>query len=215
MANLNPTAKEWICLLGCISSLAVSFFYRAHNDIAVASTFTIIAIIALVDYERRSTWPLLFLVIIVKLLVSPAEVFIASMHKDVWYAPFMFYLSSALFDLALVFCITAYSSGSILSRWFRVKHATSLPQVYLISAVLVASAFYACAQAVEWLVYFFDRSNNGHLPFLFGMELPFFYMFQNEVKLALKIVFDLMLWSLLLTPERWSLLRRLQGRFQD
>lgn len=215
MLNLNSTAKEWICLLGCISSLAVSFFYRTQNDIAVYLTFAIIAIVALIDYQRRSTWPLLFLVVVVKLLVSPAEVFIASMHKDVWYAPFVFYLSSALFDLALIFCIAAYGRDSVLSRWFSVKNAQPLPQVFLISAVLAISAFYACAQACEWLVYFLDRSNGGHLPFLFGLELPFFYMLQNEVKLGLKLIFDMLLWSLLLEPKRWGFVQRLRGSSRD
>jgi len=215
LANLNSTAKEWICLLGCISSLAVGFFYRTHNDIAVTFTFSIILFVAALDIKQRSVWPLLALVVILKLVAIPVEISVATLHKDVWYGPFIFYLSSALIDLSLLFCLTAYSSEVLLVRLFRVKTVKRYPHIFLMSALLAFSAFYACAQAIEWLIYFLDRSSGGKLPFMFGLEYPPFYMFQNEVKLTLKIVFDLMLWSLLLTPERWSLLRRLQGRFQD
>ncbi|HAT41713.1 MAG TPA: hypothetical protein DCS87_08295 [Rheinheimera sp.] len=212
LTRQNSTAKEWICLLGCISSLAVSFFYRQYNDIAVSLTFGIIVLVAVLDWKQRTVWPLLLIIGAAKLLAIPVELILTQLSGEVVYGPLMFYLSSALIDVAMLLCITAYHKDSTVLGWFKIDNPKPFPQTQLMSAVLMTSAFYAFAQATEWLVYFLDMANGGKLPFLFGMKLPLFYAFQNEVKLALKLAFDLLLWSLLLDADRWSVLRRLQRR---
>lgn len=212
MTRQNTTAKEWICLLGCISSLAVSFFYRDYNEFAVSLTFGICVLVALVDWKERAAWPLLFIIAAVKLIAIPVETILTELSSEVVYGPLMFYLSSALIDFAMLMCITAYYRDPLFIKWFRIDKTKTFPHIQLMSMVLFTSAFYAFAQAIEWLVYFWDMANGGKLPFLFGMRLPLFYAFQNEVKLALKLAFDLLLWSLLLDADRWQLLRWLQRR---
>lgn len=212
MKSTRYVLRELIFLIGCLLTLTISLYFDAINSLSIIVTFSILFILSVVDIKERALYPVIFTIALVKLLQIPIEIFVAKLSSQFVLSPFIYYLSSAFLDVFMIFAVSAYANDEFLQKLFKVSKVRPVPHTYFMIIILGCSAIYACAQAVEWLVYFLDHEAGGKMPFLFNLNMPLFYSFQNEVKFSLKLMFDLVLWSLLLEPERWKILDKISSK---
>ena len=113
----------------------------------------------------------------------------------------------SLLDLLLAFFIVHYHKDAALYRFFKVQEpARRVPQVYLLSLMLAVSSLVSFLLAAEVMLFYVDEN-------FFDGATPFFHSIHKPVRLACKIMFDLAIWSMLLNPDHWRFLRRIEQRF--
>jgi hypothetical protein len=106
----------------------------------------------------------------------------------------------------MAFWIVHYHNDRALLKFFQAKAQVNLPQVMLMAFLLAVSSLFSCLQAVEYIIYTQD-------PSFYRDSVPFLYEHQIAVKLTLKTLFDACIWSLLLDPNRWKILQKIQNKF--
>ncbi len=176
------------------------------NNFSNADTVRLISYISfscvvLFSLKKPHTLPLLTLILIIKLLQFPISLFLNNFENALYY-----YLCSALLDLLMAFWIVHYHNDRALLKFFQAKAQVNLPQVMLMAFLLAVSSLFSCLQAVEYIIYTQD-------PSFYRDSVPFLYEHQIAVKLTLKTLFDACIWSLLLDPNRWKILQKIQNKF--
>lgn len=157
--------------------------------------------VVLFSLSRPHTLPLLMLILIIKLLQFPISLFLSNFDNALYY-----YLCSALLDLVMAFSIVHYHNDAFLLKTFNAKAQANVPQVYLMALLLAISSLVSCLQAVEYIIYTQD-------PSFYQGSIPFLYQHQLAIKLTLKMLFEACIWSLLLDPNRWKILQKIQNKF--
>ncbi|MDZ7868716.1 MAG: hypothetical protein U5L02_05855 [Rheinheimera sp.] len=145
--------------------------------------------------------PLLLLILMIKLLQLPISYFLKNIDTALVY-----YLCSALIDLLMAFCIVHYHNDRYLLKLFRSSGREQVPQVYLMALLLAISSLIACLQAMEYVIYTMD-------PTFYGKSTPWIYEHQRVIKQTLKTLFELSVWALLLDPNHWKILQKIQNKF--
>ncbi len=201
MNQTSDIVKNGIAGLLCLLSLAIPFYVDHQPDIERLVSFSAIAFIALLSLQRRHILPMLLLIVLIKLLQLPISYFLKTLDTALVY-----YLCSALIDLVMAFCIVHYHNDAKLMSLCRANKAGHVPQVFLMALLLAVSSLLACLQAVEYVIYTMD-------PGFYGDSKPWIYQHQRTIKLTLKTLFELSIWSLLLDPDRWKVLRKIQDKF--
>ena len=201
MNRAKNTAKDVLCLTICILSLAAIFHFESifYNHIA-----TTIAILTVTFFSRnqRQNLPILLCVICVQLIEFTVNMSLSAMRMHLLQLTL-----ASLLDLLLAFFIVHYHKDRTLFRWCRVPEpARSVPQVYLLSVFLACSSLFSFLLAGEIMLFYVDEN-------FFQGQVPFFHSISGPVKLTLKVLFDLAIWSLLLDPARWWFLRKIEQRF--
>lgn len=199
MNRAKNTAKDFTGLTICILSLAGIFYF---NDFVYNYLATGIAVfmVGILSNGRRENFPILSFVIVVQaveLIASmlPAEALLLKLT------------AVSLLDLLLAFFIVHYHKDPALYRFFKVNEpAKRVPQVYLLSLALAVTSLFSFLMAAEVMLFFVDEN-------FFNGAMPFFHSISNPVRLACKIMFDLAIWSMLLNPNHWKILRRIEQRF--
>lgn len=181
--------------------MAAPFYLNHQPDFERMISFSSIIIIALFSLKRRQILPLLLLIVVIKLLQFPISYFLKTLDTALIY-----YLCSALIDLVMAFCIVHYHDDSALLKLCRAQRQGYVPQVYLMALLLAFSSLIACLQAMEYVIYTMD-------PAFYGKSVPWIYEHQHAIKLTLKTLFELSIWSLLLDPNRWKILQKIQNKF--
>lgn len=189
--------------LAFIGLVAAGLFFELIKsaDSARLVSYASLLIVLLFSLKRPHILPLLLLVLVIKLLQVPISLFLKTLD-----GAFFYYLSSALLDLLMAFFIVHYHNDEYLLRKFKVQHQQAVPQVFLMAGLLAISSLVACLQAIEYILY---QSN----PELFNGGKPFIYQHQKFIKLTLKTLFEVCIWSLLLDPKRWPILVKIERRF--
>jgi hypothetical protein len=185
----------------CLLTAGLFFELTMAADMARLISYGSFAFVVLLSLKRPHILPLLVMVLVIKLLQVPISLFL----KDIDDA-LLYYLSSALLDLLMAFFIVHYHNDEFLLRKFKAQSPQSVPQVFLMAGLLAISSLVACLQAIEYILY---QSN----PDLFNGGMPFIYQHQKFIKLTLKTLFEVCIWSLLLDPKRWPILVKIERRF--
>lgn len=185
----------------CLTTAGLYFELNKSADYARLVSYTSLAIVVLLSLKRPQVLPLLMLVLLIKVLQIPISLYFDGFKSALYY-----YLSSALLDLLLAFFIVHYHNDEHLMRWFRVEIVKPVPQVFLMTALLAISSLFAVLQAIEYILYVSDKN-------FFGGNKPFLYLHQQQIKLTLKTLFEMCIWSLLLDPKRWPILVKIERRF--
>lgn len=184
----------------CISTLASSVYFRSDAAIVVTLSFFMVFIVGIFSTTLRHILPILFLVFLIKLLALPIAYILGDLD------PFTYYLASAFVDLLMAFCIVFYHKDPFLFKVFKVNEEKSVPQVYLMAIVLAISSIVSCVQSMEALMFVLDDTFYDDGP-------PLISSHQSEIKQVIKLLFDLTIWSLLLDPNRWKILQKIQNKF--
>ncbi|RVU40339.1 hypothetical protein EOE67_07015 [Rheinheimera riviphila] len=199
MNRAKNTAKDLLCLTVCTLSLAAIFYFGNTLYNYLATTIAILTV-GFFSLSRRENLPILLFVIGIQLL----EFTLGTMLERV---QLLQLTAASLLDLLLAFCIVHYHNDPALRRLFKINEPVKrVPQVYLISLVLAFSSLFSFLMAGEVMFYYIDKN-------IFNGEVPLFYSISGSVKLTIKVLFDLAIWSLLLTPGHWKFLRRIEQRF--
>jgi hypothetical protein len=193
------TAKDVICLSICILSLAAIFHFNSifYNYV---TTGIAVFVVALFSLERRENLPILMFVLVVQIVefissTLPAEAMLLKLT------------AISLLDLLLAFFIVHYHKDIALYRFFKVKEPVKrVPQVYLLSLVLAITSLFSFLMAAEVMLYYVDEN-------FFRESIPFFTSIAGPARLACKVMFDLAIWSMLLNPNNWKFLRKIDQRF--
>ena len=185
----------------CLITAGLFFELNKSAELARLVSYTSLALVVVLSLKRPYILPLLMLVLLIKLLQFPISLFLKGFNTALFY-----YLSSALLDLLLAFFIVHYHNDKHLLRWFKAETAPPVPQVYLMAALLAISSMFAVFQAIEYIFYYTNRD-------MFGGTKPFLYQHQRLIKLTLKTLFEVCIWSLLLDPKRWPILVKTERRF--
>ncbi len=201
MNQTSNVIRNIAAILLCIIAMAAPFYLDHQPDVERLISFSSIVAIALLSLHRRQILPLLLLIVIIKLLQFPISYFLKTLDTALVY-----YLCSALIDLIMAFCIVHYHDDSALLNLFRAKRQGYVPQVYLMALLLAVSSLISCLQAMEYVIYTMD-------PDFYGTSKPWIYQHQHAIKLTLKTLFELSIWSLLLDPNRWKILQKIQNKF--
>ncbi len=188
-------------LVICIVLMAASLYFQRVPELVSTISFASLALIFLFSLHRRHVVPLLFLILMIKLLQLPISYFLKNIDTALVY-----YLCSALVDLLMAFCIVHYHNDRSLLRLCRSQTGEYVPQVYLMALLLAASSLISCLQAIEYVIYTMDKS-------FYGDSMPWIYEHQRVIKQTLKTLFELSIWSLLLEPNRWKILQKIQNKF--
>lgn len=204
MNRAKYTAKDFTVLTICVSSLAAIFYF---NNVSYNYICTAIAVlfVGVLSNSRRENFPVLLFVLIVQAVEFLAVKLLAiSLPQE----QILLKLTAvSLLDLLLAFFIVHYHKDPELYRLFKVKEpAKRVPQVYLLSLALAITSLFTFMMAAEVMLFFVDEN-------FFGGDVPFFHSISNPVRLACKIMFDLAIWSMLLNPDHWRFLRRIEQRF--
>ncbi len=181
--------------------MGAAFFYSHDKQITTVISYASIALVAFFSRSSRHIWPLLILVIGIKLIQLPVSYFLRNVDIALAY-----YLCSALIDVLLAFFIVHYHHDSTLMRLTKAQSFSAVPQVYLMALILGLSALTSCLLAVEFIFFYFDQS-------FFADSDPIVYTYQNYIKQSLKLLFEACIWSLLLDPNRWKILQKIQNKF--
>jgi len=156
--------------------------------------------VGLFSRDRRENLPVLLFVVGVQI----AE-FAASMVPVE--AMLLRLTALSLLDLLLAFFIVHYHKDPTLCNFFKVKEpARRVPQVYLLSLVLSISSLFYFLMASEVMLYYVDEN-------FFNGAYPFFHSISGPLQLGCIIMFDLAIWSMLLNPNNWKFLRKIDQRF--
>ncbi len=185
----------------CILLMAASLYFQRVPELVSRISFASLALIFLFSLHRRHIMPLLFLILVIKLLQLPISYFLKNLDTALVY-----YLCSALIDLSMAFCIVQYHNDRTLLKLCRSHNSGYVPQVYLMALLLAVSSLIACLQAMEYVIYTMD-------PEFYGKSMPWIYEHQRVIKQTLKTLFELSIWSLLLDPNRWKILQKIQNKF--
>lgn len=199
MNRAKNTAKDLLCLTVCALSLAGIFYYAStsYNYLATAIAIVFVGVLSL---NRRENFPILLFVVgiqAIELILTNLPAKIMLLHLT----------AASLLDLLLAFFIVHYHRDPALYRLFKVQEPVKrVPQVYLLSLVLACSSLFSFLLAGEIMFYYLDEN-------FFQGQVPFFHSLSGPVKLVFKATFDLAIWSLLLDPNHWKFLRRIEQRF--
>ncbi len=185
----------------CILLMAASLYFQRVPELVSRISFASLALIFLFSLHRRHIMPLLLLILAIKLLQLPISYFLKNLDTALVY-----YLCSALIDLLMAFCIVHYHNDRTLLKLCRSHDSGYVPQVYLMALLLAVSSLIACLQAMEYVIYTMD-------PEFYGKSTPWIYEHQRVIKQTLKTLFELSIWSLLLDPNRWKILQKIQNKF--
>ncbi len=199
MNRAKNTAKDLFCLTICIVSLAAIFYFDSviYNYIA---TCIAIFFVGIFSRTRLENLPILIFVVAVQAL----EFIVSKIPNE---AMLLRYTSVSLLDLLLAFFIVHYHRDPALYKFFKVKEpAMRVPQVYLLSLVLTFSSLFSFLLAAEVMFYYVDEN-------FFQGAIPFFHSISVPAQLASIILFDLAIWSMLLNPNKWKFLRKIDQRF--
>jgi hypothetical protein len=170
-------------------------------DIVRFVSYLSFSFVVLLSLKNQHTLPLLALLLCIKLLQFPISLFLNNFENALYY-----YLCSALLDLMMAFGVVHYHNDRYLLTIFNAKSNVHVPQVMLMAFLLAISSLFSCLQAVEYILYTLQ-------PDLYEDSMPFLYTHQVAIKLTLKTLFDACVWSLLLDPNRWRILLKIQNKF--
>lgn len=174
---------------------------RADPTIIRLFGFASLGAVILLSLRERYKLPLLLLIVLVNILQFPISAVLMTVEVPIYY-----YLASAMVDLLTAFFIVHYHNDPALLRFFKVTVKQDVPQVFLMALLLAVSSLVSCLQVLEVIIY---HTN----PDFYGDDLPLLYEYQRPIKLTLKTLFDICIWSLLLDPKRWRFLQKIQRRF--
>jgi hypothetical protein len=175
--------------------------HYSHPDIVRFISYSSFSFVVLFSLRNQHTLPLLALLLCIKLLQFPISLFLNNFENALYY-----YLCSALLDLMIAFGVVHYHNDRYLLTTFNAQSNVHVPQVMLMASLLAISSLFSCLQAVEYILYRFQ-------PELYEDTMPFLYTHQVAIKLTLKTLFDACVWSLLLDPNRWKILQKIQNKF--
>lgn len=193
--------EKAVALTLFVTCMGAAFLYSHDKQITAVISYTSIALVAFFSRHDRHIWPLLVLVIGIKLIQLPVSYFLRNVEIALAY-----YLCSALIDVLMAFFIVHYHHDEGLLRFTKAKTFGAVPQVYLMALILGLSALTSCLLAVEFIFFYFD-------PSFFEDSDPLVYTYQNYIKQTLKFLFEVCIWSLLLDPNRWKILQKIQNKF--
>jgi hypothetical protein len=199
---LKPSNYLKDCTAGvlCFGTLAASTYFRSDATVVVALSFLLVFFVAIFSLPKRQILPILFLVFLIKLLALPIAYILGDLD------PFTYYLASAFVDLLMAFCIVFYHNDPKLLSLFKADGSRFVPQVYLMALVLAISSTISCVQSIEALMFVMDDTFYDDGP-------PLVSSHQAVIKQIIKILFDLSVCSLLLDPNRWKILQKIQNKF--
>lgn len=215
MTNSQALIKNIAALLIFVVSMAAVLFLEltlAYPELVTPTSFSdpnisrfisyfSFSCVVLLSLSKPHTLPLLSLVLVIKLLQFPISLFLSNFDNALYY-----YLCSALLDLVMAFWIVHYHNDAYLLKLFNAKTHANVPQVYLMSLILAVSSLVSCLQAVEYIIY-------RQVPSFYGDSFPLIYQYQHAIKLTLNTLFEACIWSLLLDPNRWKILQKIQNKF--
>ncbi|MBU1436353.1 MAG: hypothetical protein KKF79_03220 [Gammaproteobacteria bacterium] len=199
MNTAKNTAKDLLCLTICIVSLAAIFYFESIIYNYLATCIALITV-GVFNREHRELLPILMFVVAAQVVA-----FLASMVPVE--AMLLRLTALSLLDLLLAFFIVHYHKDPALYNFFKVKEpAMRVPQVYLLSLVLAIASLFYFLMAAEVMLYYVDEN-------FFNGGYPFFHSISSPVLLGCAIMFDLAIWSMLLNPNNWKFLRKIDQRF--
>lgn len=197
---VRNTVAAALFILAVAAGLYLALTKADPTIIRLFSFVSLIAVI-LLSLRQRHKLPLLMLIGFVNILQYPISAVLMTVEVPIYY-----YLSSAMIDLLTAFFIVHYHNDPALLRLFKVQVKQDVPQVFLMALLLAVSSLISCLQVLEVIIYHTS-------PEFYADSLPFLYEYQRPIKLTLKTLFDICIWSLLLDPKRWRFLQKIQHRF--
>ncbi len=198
MFQLKKAVRD-ICFVTIFLFSLTAGFWLENQYLVFFVTYFSIFFIAFLTRKRREVWPILLIVV----SLITAEILIGLSITE----PVVFCLVISLIDLIIAFSIVHYHREPFLLKLCKAGNSSRhVPQVYLLSFVLALSSLYSFLLGSEMVFVEFD-------PKFFGGEQSFFLSLYMPVKMTLKFLFDLIIWSLVLEPTRWKFLRKLENYF--
>lgn len=196
MTQKTNAVRDTFYFLLVILSVTAVFWIKEHVYILLNSCLLIL-FVAFIARKRRQVWPVLAMIAILMVV----ETIISFMLFE----PLAYFLLFSLFDLFAAFLILNYHGEKRLLNFLRVKHPSpQVPQVYFIAFILALSSMFSFVLGTEVVFYKLD-------PSVFSEDGPFFYSISMSVKMCLKVLLDLSIASLILIPNNWEFLRKLEN----
>lgn len=200
MSNLKNAVKDISCIMIFLLSITAVFLLENFIYVFFISLFSIL-FVAFLTRNRRQTWPVLIIVFL--LLTIEMIVGLSITH------PVVFCFVFSLIDLFIAFSIVHFHRDAFLLRICGVRqYSPQVYQVFLISFVLAVSSFYSFLLGSEML---FVEMN----PKFYDNSQPFFVSIYTPVKVTIKFLLDLIVWSLALETARWKFLSKIEQRLTN
>jgi hypothetical protein len=165
----------------------VAFWYTA-KDAVVSMFFTesVALFIAVVHWSRREILPPIAIFVGFKILSLPISLWLFDASTVATY-----FVSAILLDIVLLLALGRYYRAETLRRLFKVNTQSRLiPQVLAMISVIGAGIFHHVIVLAEVLLYEYD-------PTIFT-GYPFFYTHYEGVKIVIKGLFLIAIWSMCL-----------------
>jgi hypothetical protein len=187
----------------CAISLAATFYFRLDPAEVLAVAACSLVLIAFFATKQRSIFPILAIVLFIRL----AEFALGFLLMTS--LPLTYLLVTGLVDLLFAFLLVHYHMDPALHKIFKSQPQRGhYPQVYLIAFLLAFSSLYHVLASAELLLHLMDKT-------IFGANVPFFFSTGPVVAIVIRLLVDLIVWSLLLPPGRIRLPARVQRWLND
>lgn len=198
----NLVANSAVVLL-CAVCLAATFILRDEQLQVAGVTVISIVLIAFLGRKKNAIYPTLAIALFIRF----AEFLLGFLLMDS--LPLTYLLVTGLVDLLFAFLLVHYHMDPALHKIFKSQPQRGhYPQVYLIAFLLTFSSFYYVLGSVELVIHLMD-------PKFFGANVPFFFSTGPVVAIVIRLLVDLIVWSLLLPPGRIRLPARVQRWLND
>lgn len=174
-------------------SVMLATYWNSDDDwrLYLISVFSL-AVIAVVDYRQRQLYPALLIFLIIRTVEFCFSLLV------VYLFGFSYLLFGALIEILFAFVLVHYYQDQSLHRLCKVEGVVPVfPQLFWVALLLGFSCFYRLAAAVELIL--FEMDNN-----FFGERVPFFFSTGPTVMIVVRLLIDVILWSLLLFPRKLS-----------
>ena len=197
MHEIKRTAINTVIALCCAMSLVATFYFKLDQLELLATVFCSILLIGLFS-RQHNIYPILAIVLFIRF----AEFLLGFLLMDS--LPLTYLLVTGLVDLLFAFLLVHYHMDPWLHKIFRSQPQRGhYPQVYLIAFLLAFSSLYHVLGSAELMIHLMDKT-------FFGGKVPFFFSTGPIVAIAIRLLVDLTVWSLLLAPGSIRLPARLQ-----
>lgn len=204
MHEIKRTAINTVVALCCAMSLVATFYFKLDQLELLATACCSILLIAVFSKTQHNIYPTLAIVLFIRF----AEFLLGFLLMDSLLA-FTYLLVTGLVDLLFAFLLVHYHMDPALHKIFKSQPQRGYyPQVYFIAFLLAFSSLYHVLASAELMIHMMDKT-------FFGDNVPFFFSTGPVVAIAIRLLVDLTVWSLLLAPGRIRLPARVQRWLND
>ena len=192
MIEKHPVLLKLGVAIAFLAAMLATYGYAGDDWRLFLITVFSLAVIALVDQRERRLFPILLIFLGIRTL----ELLFSFLLTQMLGLPYL--LLTGLVDFLFAFLLVHYSQEPTLGQLCKVTSPIPrMPQLHWIAILLGISCFYRVAAAVELVLHEMDRN-------FFGGEIPFFFETGPIAMMVLRIAIDVMLWSMLLFPRKFS-----------